>query len=252
MMKLATLGITALLTIGSIGIANANIIQNGDFSQTTLSAGSSTSMIGPDTANGQAITNWTLNDGFAIWFPDYNKASTDSAKSNGVEMLWGPVEPTTGFTSFIGLDGDQTAGVQASISQVLNGLTAGATYELTFTWAAGQVQSRDGATESSFLVSLGNESQSTGKVQNPNHGFTGWFTETMQFVADSASETLTFLAVGTPSGLPPMSVLANVSMTKVSAPASTLALLGGGVLLLGIGLTTRRRRDDGSSNDLAV
>jgi len=55
----------------------------------------------------------------------------------------------------------------------------------------------------------------------------------------SATEVLSFLAIGTPGGVPPFSLLDGVSITEVPEPTS-LALLGAGLGL--VGLMTRRRR----------
>ena len=48
--------------------------------------------------------------------------------------------------------------------------------------------------------------------------FSGWMTESFKFTANSTSELLSFLAVGTPSGnVPPFALLDGVSLTAVPA-----------------------------------
>ena len=75
-----------------------------------------------------------------------------------------------------------------------------------------------------------------------NHGFTGWMTQTYDFTAASATQTLRFLAVGGPGGLPPIAAIDNVSLTGgVPEPAAwALMLVGFGGL--GAALRHRRRR----------
>lgn len=248
-MKLATCCMVSLLIAGSIGVAQADVmIQNGDFSQTSPVVTTPT-QFGTGSLNGftaiQFITGWTGNDGYEIWYPNATDATTVNATSEwtstGKEMLYGPIAAPPGATAFVGLDGDQEAGVQSSISQQINGLTPGATYMVSFSWAAAQLQSRTGDTQSSLLVSLGGDSLSTGMLANPSESFSGWKTAQLSFTAGSDSEPLNFLSVGTPGGLPPVALLTNVSITKVAEP-SELALFGGGLLGLGLLTLVARRR----------
>jgi hypothetical protein len=61
----------------------------------------------------------------------------------------------------------------------------------------------------------------------------------MDFTADAVTETLNFLSIGTPTGLPPMALLDGVSVTAVPEPAAwAMMLLGFG----GIGAAVRYRR----------
>jgi hypothetical protein len=49
-------------------------------------------------------------------------------------------------------------------------------------------------------------------------GVLPWTKQTLTFTADSTSNVLSFLAVGTPNGAPPFSLLSSVSVTPASVP----------------------------------
>jgi hypothetical protein len=87
-------------------------------------------------------------------------------------------------------------------------------------------------------VSLGSETFSTPAVTYPAKGFTGWMTQTFSFTASSSSEVLSFLAEGTSSGLPPVSLLDGVSLTAPEPASWTMLILG----LVGLGVVVRKRR----------
>ncbi len=130
-------------------------------------------------------------------------------------------------------------GVQGGISQVINGLVVGENYILTFNWGAAQLANRTGPTTDSLQVQFGSDVVSTTPLAIASGGFSGWQHAQYQFTATSTSQTLSFLAVGTPYGLPPMAVLDSVSLTAVPEPTTwAMMLLGFG----GIGAMIRRRR----------
>lgn len=227
-------GAAALLftTLGPAAHA-ANLVTNGDFSATTYTQNN---QFGTG-FGGQGVTGWTGNGGYNLYF-FAGTATTVSAISQypgGLEKLWGPVPASPTGGNFVAIDGD--VGVRGAISQSIAGLVAGQKYVLEFDWGAGQVQSRTGPTTEQFSVSLGGETHTTAVVADPSQAFTGWFHSVMTFTATSATETLSFLSIGTPSGLPPIATLDGVSLTQVPEPAA-LGLLGVGLL----GLMAVRRR----------
>ena len=60
----------------------------------------------------------------------------------------------------------------------------------------------------------------------------------MNFTPTATTQTLTFLSIGTPDGLPPMAALDGVSLTVPEPATWAMMLLGFG----GMGATLRRRR----------
>jgi hypothetical protein len=226
---------TAALLFATFGPAAhaANLVTNGDFSATTYTQNN---QFGTG-YGGQGVTGWTGNGGYNLYF-FAGTATTVSANSQyggGLEKLYGPLPASPTGGNFVAIDGD--LGAQGRISQSIAGLVVGQQYLLSFDWGAGQVQSRTGATTEEFSVSLGGETHTTSVVANPSASFTGWFHSTMTFTATNAIETLSFLSIGTPSGLPPIATLDGVSLTAVPEPAA-FGLLGIGLL----GLVAVRRR----------
>ncbi|MYM88499.1 PEP-CTERM sorting domain-containing protein [Rugamonas sp. FT82W] len=229
------LALTAAAAL-STGIANAavpgELIVNGGFETGTY---------GQLGYAGQA-QGWTSN-GYNFLFSDSNADHGGVAGHYGNLQLWGAgngsanglgASPAGG--NFLAADG---AFEMAPITQTVNGLVAGQKYSLSFYWAGAQQYGFNGATTEQWKVSLGNETQSTAVKSNANHGFTGWQKETFTFTANGASEVLSFLAVGTPAGVPPFSLLDGVSMVAVPEP-QTWGMLG-----LGLGLVAfaaRRRK----------
>jgi hypothetical protein len=212
----------------------------------------------PSTDHG-VVTGWSTaantasQSGYNILYRTVNATSVEplSRFSEAGQYLWAlpsntNVAATAGANignNFMGLDGAD--GVRGALQQTINGLVAGQTYTLTFDWATDQLRDRDGATTEQLQVSLGNCGASctftTSLVNDLSHGATPWTQVTTTFTATTTgSEVLSFLSIGTPSGLPPMALLDNVSLTGgVPEPATWgLMLVGVGC----IGATLRRRR----------
>jgi hypothetical protein len=246
-MKLKILAGAAALVVLAFGqMANAaalNLVTNGNFDSSSYT---NNNQFGTP-YGGQGVTGWTGGSGYQIYF-FAGTATTGSANSQydngygtGSEMFYTvPASQLPNATgNFVGLDGDPNVGNGGSISQTLTGLTIGSNYLLTFSWFTGQLQSRSGATTDNIAATLGNQTFTTQTVSDPSQSSTPWLTQTFLYRATATTETLTFLAQGTPSGLPPMVGLDGVSVVAAPEPAS-IALFGTAVAALGF--FYRRRR----------
>ena len=236
-MRIALLAAAGIIAASS-NVSAAELITNGGFEVSTN---------GPNFEfdRDTVFTGWTSN-GYNFGFAPGTADTVGSTTSQyGNLKLWGPgTGEANGLTAaspaggnYIAADG---AFQVAPISQVVNGLVAGKKYNVKFYWAGAQQYGFTGATTEQWEVKLGNQSISTAIVNNVNHGFTGWMSENFQFTAQNATETLSFLAHGTPDGVPPFSLLDGVSMqAAVPEPAQWgLMLAGFGAL----GAVSRRRR----------
>ena len=236
--RMAVLAVVTVLSVGPHG-AQAGLIVNGGF-ETTNFVGSH--QFG---RSGTTVEGW-YTDGYNMLFTP-GQADTVGAPTYdfGSLLLWGP---GTGVANglvgsplggnFIAADGAFGVG---AIKQDVHGLTPGMQYDVSFLFAGAQQDSFDGDTTEAWEVSLDNETQRTEVLQNASHGFTGWFSKTMTFTAQAMDATLSFLALGTPNGVPPFALLDGVSMQATPVPVpepSTWAVILTGM----IGLCAARRR----------
>jgi hypothetical protein len=233
------LGLVALafLTLAMAAQAS-NLVVNGDFETTTN---------GPNFQfdNNTVATGWT-SAGYNFIFAPGAADTVGATGQFGNLQLWGPnngsnnglpaTSPTGG--NFVAADG---AFEVAPIQQTINGLTTGNSYTVNFWWAGAQQSGFTGATTEQWQVSLGGQTQSTVVLNNVNHGFTGWQSQSFTYTATSSSEVLSFLAVGTPAGVPPFVLLDGVSLNANSSvpEPGTLTLLFGG-LMGGLGVVKSR------------
>ena len=227
------------------------MVRNGDFSTVTSppSAGSDSNNNG-DTPPRQ-ISGWNSAGYNFVFLPD-TAGGGDSGRKYKALKLWRPgkhakgtvakgvlIPSGPGIGNYIGANG------RGAIEQSVTGLTVGTTYAVSFAWAgASRYGGRnDRAATGQWLVSLGTSSQSTPTVPVARTGFSGWMTQTFNYVATSSTEVLSFLTTGTPSSQPQLALLANVSMTAVPEPGGLAVMLPGFVCVLAL---ARRRRRTGA------
>jgi hypothetical protein len=230
-------GLGAVVLFAAGNARAANLVTNGGFE--TLSSGPG--QLGFNTN----ATGWTTT-GYNFVFAPGTADTTGGTGQFGNLQLWGPgngsanglpaTSPAGG--NYLAADGAFEVG---PLSQTINGLVAGDKYVVSFYWAGAQQSGFTSPTTEQWSVSLGSETQSTAVVNNASEGFTGWMHQSLTFTADGTSDILTFLAVGTPNGVPPFSLLDGVTLNAVAAPEpASVALLGFG--LVGLGGIVRRSR----------
>jgi hypothetical protein len=237
--RTAALSALALSTLVAVAHADQINVVNGNFEQTLTS---NSSEFG-NRYSQQQVTGWTTG-GYNFVFQPGTADTTGAVSEYGNVKLWGPGDgAANGLTSspaggnFLALDG---AYAQGPVSQTLTGLTVGAPTTVSFYFAGAQQEGYNGATTEQLEVSLGKQNLYPQVLNDPSHGFTGWQQENLTFTATSTTEVLSFLAIGTPSGVPPMSLLDGVSVTSSPVPEpASLALLATGITGLG-GLVRRR------------
>ena len=241
-LRLFLLSVPILLAAAAgTGAQAVPVIVNGDFEQTTLISPNSAQMT---TSN---VTGWSTTGYNFLFFP--GTATTTGAKPTSYSQLYLGGSTTVGASNyfpatspaggnFVAADGDFSVG---AITQTVTGLTAGLKYAVSFYWGAAQQTGYSGATTEQWKVSLGSEMYATPVVTNPNQSFSGWFAQTFTYTATSASQVLSFLAVGTPSGAPPFVLLDGVSIAvAVAEPASWMTLVAAVLSIIGVARLKRR------------
>ncbi|STQ91886.1 PEP-CTERM sorting domain-containing protein [Iodobacter fluviatilis] len=251
-MKLNSTALAAILISISSFSAQAtlnNLVYNGDFELTSNGVG----QLG-------AITNatgWTSDyDATHFGFNfilDKNADKTGFASENTASkgtniFMWGPQGSEGRFSdngfkqshnggNFLGSDG---AYANTKIWQNINNLVIGNKYTLTFEWAAGQFTDRTGETTSNWEVYFGNQAPVSTEIKSVgSKGFNDWSFKEFTFEAKNTTETLAFLAKGTPTGEPPFAMIDNISLVPVTPvpEPETYALMGLGL----VALVARRR-----------
>jgi hypothetical protein len=257
--------VAGLLCLGTAQVSfGQDLIENGDFENFTATSTNQASQGGsglnmpnfnPAYTTGDTLTDWA-NNGYAFVFTTTNSLEGGTITGqDGAFSLWGPrstpvsnngLTAPPGGGNVVAEDGVYEIG---ALSQVVTGLTPGKTYEVSFEWAAAQQSGYTEATTENWTVLLGAAGLTTGQITSstnaqttttydlPSKGFSGWMSQTFEFTNNttSTSETLYFLADGTPTGEPPFSLLADVSMVAVPEPiaSSFWTLLFGMLIMFG-------------------
>ncbi len=247
------------------GVARANLVADGSFSLDAQNTQLSTTGVTNGWYNSYNTTN-TSAPGFNFVYSSAGAATGNNATLGGsyggacCVALFGPngaviqnngVNSTSnnGLTnspdggSFVALDGDPNN--NAAISTTVNNLIIGQKYALSFYWAGAEfAASAHSATTDQLTVSFGGVSQNTNTINVADEGFSGWQLINMQFTANATTQTLSFLALGAPSGEPPASLLDGVSLvaSPVPEPATWSVLFVGFVGLVAWPRLLRKRR----------
>lgn len=245
-----------LLAVATLGtnVAHANLIKNGGFEQ--LTHGSAGLQLATKSRTDQdkrvTVKDWNSYNGNDGGYNFLLNGST--AHKHGYSMrLEGHkddffMSPSGG--NFFASDSQYHPGV---LTQLVQGLTIGTTYALTFEYALAQQYGWTGANlDNYWQVGFGmdpwskstwtaDNTKKSGSLSIPEKGFSGWQEQTLYFTATSTSELLSFLAKGVAPGGPPFLLLDNVQLNAAVPEPATWALLLGGLGLLAF--MARRRRD---------
>jgi len=225
--KLVAFGLAAmaLIVIDPSRAKAANLVTNGSFEASDPAGGK-------DYFAGN-VSGWS--GGANLTF----LAAPGTADDPGLYLaVYGPFPATSpDGGNFILADGDP--GYSGAFWQTITGLTVGQQYVLSFYQAAGQQINFTGPTTEQWQVSFGADTQSSPLFSLPEAGVGPWEKVSMTFTATSESQILSFLAVGTPNGAPPISFLDGVELNAVPEP-STLSMIVVGAL--GMGFARLRRR----------
>jgi len=221
-------GLMALALSSAPAFASTNLVTNGSFEANSISADQK------DYFEGK-VDGW--EGGARLTFI----AAPGTADDGSYLSVYGPfpeTSPDGGF--FVEADGDP--GYSDAIYQTITGLVVGQTYNLDFYQAAGQQVNFTGPTTERWQVTFGDETQLSDMYSLPEGGVGPWEAQRMTFTATSVTQVLSFLAVGTPNGAPPISFLDGVSLTAAVPEPATWAMMIAGFGVVGGSLRRRTNR----------
>ena len=261
--SLLTIGIavSGITASGAFTPARSVTLQNGDFNSNNLTTVTlidgtqgSSGYLGDGTT--ATATGWNFGTGLN-WLVSTGTAYQDNLNLQGgspdpTQTLYGtaPITSPNGTANyFVVADGDPSFG--STISQNLTNLIAGTRYDVSFWQAAAQQTTKTGGTTERWQVSLGGSPTQLSAIMSPIQpggdglnggtatGVRAWQKQTLTFTAGSTSQALSFLAVGAPSGMPPLSLLSAVSIAPTAVPEPLTFL--GTMTALGLGASLKSK-----------
>nr|ADN16572.1 conserved hypothetical protein [Gloeothece verrucosa PCC 7822] len=264
--KKTIIGLSAL-SISALGssaqAASINLVKNGGFENYTQNApkayySNPSTVIGY--GNGGALDqSVTVNDwsnptliapnqpalNFLLLPNSSNQTSGPGVPGYSAFPLAGPYNGhNNGLTespaggNYIASDSDPT--YSGPLQQVITGLIVGHTYELSFYEGAAQEATAQLNPVTRWYVGFGNQTFTSTLFNLPNQGFSGWQKQTTTFTATSTSQLLQFVALGGPSGAPPVSLLDGVSLVDTAPVPEPFTILGSAAALgLGAGFKSK-------------
>ena len=232
-----------------------NLVLNGSFENFTVSAGDYFCKTGTgsgatsvctvsNVANWQTRCSTTGGCGTTSTVASLIPSGTGGSGFNNGNALGASVPNSPDGGNFVAIDGDSAYG--APIWQVISGLMPGNNYVVTFYQAAAQqANAPSSVTTEWWNVTFAGVTKSSTVMTNPNRtSYQPWALQTLSFyvpITSTGTETLQFLAGGTPNGVPPVSLLDGVSLVQGTPEPQSFVLVGTG-LAAAIGLPRLRRR----------
>ncbi|WP_341209579.1 PEPxxWA-CTERM sorting domain-containing protein [uncultured Sphingomonas sp.] len=266
-MKIVGLAVRRALLVGVVAIGathaegqTANLVKNGNFEDLTNGFGQVVI-----NGNGSQLTTGTNVTSATSWYaPRINGNGypglffTDNGVSRGYNYAYDTTNRYLfGTTSW---DGTSSQGgsylVMAAadyvtsvgtLSQKIDGLTVGQSYDLSFSWAAAESKSLYGSNEAAYRASISamidGQTYATPTANVAAAGFGGWTTAVYSFTYRGGSDVLSFQAAGSPAYAQPMVLLDGVSLAltpSVPEPATWAMMLIGFSMVAGVARYRRR------------
>lgn len=246
--RLAVIAAAALCFCIASDTQAQNLVTNGDFESVSNPNGGLLDNPVYNTSWSQqcSLTGWTGTEAAFSYAPntiDTTGSAWGTGQWNSVVMA-GPnngsanglpgTSPAGGY--FVAIDGEWAG---SGISQLINNLSVGTQYNLTFSWAQAEQIAYGTASTNWLTVGLGSDSQDTTHTYLSPNGYVPWQSTTMTFTATNTSELLSFAGGSTSTGgVPPFLLLDGVSLVAVVPEPSNSVLIGASAITL----LYRRRR----------